>query len=89
MSKRTVTCVEWVCDDCGEKCEYDDAHFRPDDPIPNRWQTIDGKDVCDQCIDKRACAVEGHQWGNWTRWFTPGEERRYCCRCEAVEARHG
>ena len=43
MSKRTVICVEWVCDDCREPCEYDDApvHFRHGDPRPNEWETID------------------------------------------------
>lgn len=89
MSRRTVTCVEWVCDDCGEPCEYDEAlvHFRPDDPKPNEWETIDGKDVCDRCVDKRACVAEGHQWADWHPWYTGREERRYCRRCDAVEDR--
>lgn len=95
MSKRIVTCVEWVCDDCGKVCEYDDApvHFRPGDLRPNEWEMIDGKDVCDLCIGKRACVAEGHQWDDWHELYTPPvrprEERRYCRRCDAAEARHG
>ena len=88
MSRRTVTCVEWVCDGCGKPAEDDDEatiHFRPDESRPDTWESIDGKDVCDWCIEKRACAAYGHKWGEWRRWYTPPgtppEERRDCLCC--------
>lgn len=94
MSRRTVTCVEWVCDDCDEAFEYDNStiHFHPDESMPEEWEVIDGKDVCESCRDRRVCAAEGHLWTGWQLWYTPPgapkEEHRDCRRCNEGETRH-
>ena len=87
MSRRTVTCVEWVCDDCGEPDEYDNStiHYRPDESMPDAWETIDGKDVCDGCLEVRHCAEFGHAWSAWYQGTK--SERRWCETCGTTERR--
>jgi len=92
MSRRTETCVVWTCDDCNEEYGGDDGtiHLTADE-APTGWETIDGKDVCDECFQRRECAEEGHEWGEWrTSLLVPDatEEYRWCIRCdESVEKR--
>lgn len=87
MSRRTVTCVEWVCDDCGQADgeDYEGAiHYVPDDPRPEGFKTIDGKDVCDSCVEKRECAKSGHQMSDWHEpvlFPNSNKEVRWCVRC--------
>ena len=83
MSRRTETCVVWTCDDCNE--EY--MHL-PADETPYGWETIDGKDECDECFRRRECAEKGHEWGEWrTSYWMPDatEEYRWCIRCDESE----
>lgn len=92
MIRRTEPCVVWTCDDCNEECKKDGAtlHFTADD-APTGWETIDGKDVCDECVLRRECAEKGHEWGEWgpACWLPEGaEEYRRCLRCfDAMETR--
>ena len=62
-NRRTETCVVWTCDDCNEA-----IHLAADE-APAGWETIDGKDVCEECFKRRECAEKG------------AEEYRRCLRC--------
>lgn len=87
MSRREVTCVEYVCDDCGEADSYDEAtiHYEPDAPLPEEWQVIDAKDICGACQDRRTCVAEGHGWSEWWKsYMDPAKEFRSCDVCGAV-----
>ena len=73
MSRRTETCVVWTCDDCNEEyMEVGVTTHLPADEAPAGWETIDGKDVCEECFERRECAEKGHDWT---------EEYRRCLRC--------
>ena len=48
------------------------------------WETIDGKDVCGECFERRECAEKGHDWSEWISSYWPpegAEEYRRCLRC--------
>lgn len=89
MSRRTETCVVWTCDDCNE--EYMEVgvttHLAADE-APAGWETIDGKDVCEECFERRECAEKGHDWSEWISSYWPpegAEEYRRCLRCNNGE----
>lgn len=89
MSRRTETCVVWTCDDCNEEYGEDDGtiHLTADE-TPTGWEYIDGKDVCDECFQRRECAEKGHDWGEWGPSYWPPdatEEYRWCIRCDNGE----
>ena len=89
MSRRAETCVVWTCDDCDEEYggEEGTIHLTADE-APTGWETIDGKDVCEECFKRRECAEKGHDWS--TAYWPPegAEEYRPCIRCfDAVETR--
>ena len=91
MSRRTETCVVWTCYDCNEEYggEEGTIHLTADE-TPTGWETIDGKDVCDECVLRRECAENGHEWGDWSPSYWPPytEEDRSCIRCDnGVETR--
>ena len=91
MSRRTETCVVWTCDDCNEEYggEEGTIHLTADE-APTGWETIDGKDVCGECFQRRECADKGHEWGEWSPSPRPldATKDRWCLRCfDAVETR--
>lgn len=93
MSKRIVTCVEWVCDECGRADgeEYEGAiHYAPDEAMPSEWEVVNCKQVCGSCVEKLACASKGHELSPWAvSYLTPNTELRSCVRCGgAMETRH-
>lgn len=86
MSSETKAVVAWKCDECGAPYGEDGGDginflLEPDE-TPTDWQVIDGKDVCDRCVDRRECAEEGHDWSDW-RQLANGSEYRFCRRCTA------
>ena len=85
MSRRTETCVVWTCDDCNE--EYMEVgvttHLAADE-APYGWETIDGKDVCEECFERRHCAKYGHAW---SAWYQGTSEHRWCETCGTTERR--
>lgn len=90
MSRRTETCVVWTCDDCNEEYGEDDGTIHlTADQTPTDWETIDGKDVCDECFHRHECAEKGHEWGEWISSYRPleaADDYRPCIRCfDAVE----
>lgn len=86
MSREAATCVIFTCDDCGEQPVDDFVRHYPEGENPDDWQAIDGKDVCDRCVIRRACAAEGHDWARWeVSLLEPSREFRWCNRCDVSE----
>lgn len=83
MSVRATQCVVLTCDDCGQDDElpdggiehYDDAQHARTNAGECGWTFEGGKDRCEPCSARHACAVNGHVPDLATR----GE---FCDRCE-------
>ena len=86
MSRKTETYTVWTCDDCNEEYGGEEGiiNLTTQGGVPIGWETIDGKDMCEECFVRRECAEKGHDWSEWisSYWLPEGaEEYRRCLRC--------
>lgn len=100
MPVETRTCVVVLCDVCGEDWwKYEDEphtiHFesmaeardyldrgaKEYDTTP--WSFTNGV-ICPTCVNKAACARDGHVWDSDGEWTSMGGEIRECVcgRCQ-------
>lgn len=92
MSRESRLWVEWKCDECGRNYGWDGGDtpilLRPDETADD-WTVVEGKDLCDECSEERACvAAGGHDW-SWEPFGIPTAtwEIRSCSNCPATESR--
>lgn len=81
------TCIEITCDDCEDDCWEDGTpHFESLEQarkyVNDEWLLTEDEQVCSRCVAARACAAEGHVWGEWKQWPKDTlEVVRFCDRC--------
>lgn len=99
-------CVTLACDGCakvfGDSDDGGSWHFDSQESALKtaadcEWQVTPDRVDCPECVTKRACEAEGHDWSPWMRCLCGGEmpdhqhgmtrERRWCGRdhCHANE----
>lgn len=95
MPVRITECHEAECDECGRgfgREEDETAHYQDraslDRALASSDWTVTGVRVlCSECETSIACALVGHQWGDWDPFDAPGYRGRvrYCDPCGLPE----
>lgn len=80
------TCTTLACDGCaktfGDADEEGSWHFDTPEAALKlagecEWEVTDDRVLCRECVTKRLCEAEGHDWSEWRRCLCSGDIKEH------------